>query len=271
MKPLLALSKVVTPQQVPLPTLASIKSDGIRGCAVDGQIWSRNEKLIPNRFIQSELKGLHGIEGELLLRDETKDFNDQQSAFMSVGGQPDFVFKVFDYWDSSFSFSLRRDSAHRYAAQVNNPRIEVVQQLRITRVDELITMYNNAIAGGHEGLICRTPHGMYKHGRSTLNQALSLKLKPAKHAEAIITGIEPLVDQAGKVHEMLGKFNVTLDIGGKLALFNIGTGEGLTHARRREFWEKRKELVGLSLSFQYYELSKYGVPRSPSWRGIRYE
>ncbi|MEE8598948.1 MAG: hypothetical protein V3S69_05500 [Dehalococcoidales bacterium] len=267
MKPLLALSKVVTPQQVPLPTLASIKSDGIRGCAVNDQIWSRNEKLIPNRFVQSELKGLHGSEGELLLRDRSKDFNDQQSAFMSRGGQPDFDLLVFDYWDSNLSFFKRLDLVVQEAHN-KHPRLVVVPQRMIHTVEALIQFYNEAIAKGHEGLICRCPNGKYKHGRSTLNQALSLKLKPAKHDEAIITGIEPLVDQAGVVYEMLGKFNVMLKNGER---FNIGTGEGLTHARRREFWQKQEELKGKAVSFQYYELSKYGVPRSPSWRGIRYE
>jgi ATP-dependent DNA ligase len=262
MKPLLAYSKVVTAETAPLPMFASIKFDGIRCCMVEGEARSRSEKLIPNLYVQKCLQGLHGQDGELVLRDRTKDFNDQQSAFMSVHGEPDFEYLVFDYWDSDLPFCQRMIKTN-----LSNPYIQIVQQTYVTTAEEVEHLYQTALANGEEGLILRSIYGKYKHGRSTLNQALSLKLKPWFHTEGVVTGFEPLIDEAGVVHDTLGKLNI--DMNG--ALFNVGTGLGLTHELRRLIWNNKPKYLGLSTSIAHLGLSKYGIPRSPSWRGFRYD
>lgn len=268
MKPLLAASKIIQPANVELPTYASAKLDGIRCCMVDGVAMSRNEKQIPNSYVQKCLHGLHGFDGELLLKDPTKDFNDCQSAFMSQNGQPEFYFHVFDYWASALPFEERIHLAAEKLAELRNPHCTMIAQVRVHSLEALLHFYNTRVAEGHEGIICRSPNGRYKHGRSTPKEQYSVKLKPVKMEEATVIGFARLVDGAGQPQDTLGAITAKLASG---KTFSIGTGEGLTAARRKEIWDSRDKYIGAQVSFQYQELSRAGVPRFPSWRGFRYD
>ena len=95
-KPMLAGKAPADLSTLAFPLLASPKLDGIR-CIMRGSIAvSRKLLEIPNRYVQSQLKGLpDGLDGELML-DLPGSFNAVQSAVMSVDGEPDFTFCAFD-------------------------------------------------------------------------------------------------------------------------------------------------------------------------------
>src|SRR5262245_40530712 len=65
---------------------------------------SRQLKLIPNRFVRRTLEdmGLHYCDGELLTYSDGKwdDFNTVQSKIMTEGGQPNFVWFMFDHFQN---------------------------------------------------------------------------------------------------------------------------------------------------------------------------
>lgn len=105
---------------------------------------------------------------------------------------------------------------------------------------------------GGEGLMLRRPASAYEVGRSiTL-----LKVKSFRDAEARVLAHQP---GAGRHKGRLGALLVELADGTK---FSVGTG--FSDAQR-----ERPPAVGSLISFRYQELTEGGVPRFPSFLGVR--
>ncbi|MFO0555016.1 MAG: DNA ligase [Polyangiaceae bacterium] len=105
---------------------------------------------------------------------------------------------------------------------------------------------------GGEGLMARRPKSKYEAGRSST----LLKVKNFHDAEARVIGHEP---GAGRHKGRLGALVVELADGTR---FNVGTG----------FSDQERERppgIGALITFRYQELSDGGVPRFPSYVGVR--
>jgi DNA ligase-1 len=105
---------------------------------------------------------------------------------------------------------------------------------------------------GGEGLMLRQPGSKYVAGRSTT----LLKVKTFHDAEATVVGHQA---GAGRHKGRMGALLVRLADGTDFA---IGTG----------FSDRERESppsIGATVTFRYQELSDTGVPRFPSWVGIR--
>ena len=105
---------------------------------------------------------------------------------------------------------------------------------------------------GGEGLMLREPGSKYEAGRSST----LLKVKSFRDAEAIVIGHQA---GAGKHTGRLGALLVRLPDGTEFA---VGTG----------FSDKERSTpppVGETITFRYQELSEAGVPRFPSYVGVR--
>jgi DNA ligase-1 len=105
---------------------------------------------------------------------------------------------------------------------------------------------------GGEGLMLRQPGSKYVAGRS----ATLLKVKTFHDAEAEVVGHQA---GAGRHKERMGALLVRLPDGTDFA---IGTG----------FSDREREnppAIGATVTFRYQELSDAGVPRFPSWVGVR--
>ena len=105
---------------------------------------------------------------------------------------------------------------------------------------------------GGEGLMLRQPESKYAAGRS----ATLLKVKTFHDAEAVVMGHE---SGKGRHRGRLGALSVQLPDG---TLFSVGTG---LSDRERE----QPPAVGSVITFRYQELTDAGVPRFPSYVGIR--
>ena len=105
---------------------------------------------------------------------------------------------------------------------------------------------------GAEGLMLRQPGSRYAAGRSST----LLKVKSFRDAEAVVVGYEP---GKGKHKGRTGSLLCELPDGKR---FNVGTG--LTDAERTA-----PPAVGTTITFQYQELSDDGIPRFPSYLGVR--
>ncbi|MBO0696781.1 MAG: DNA ligase [Zavarzinella sp.] len=105
---------------------------------------------------------------------------------------------------------------------------------------------------GGEGLMLRQPGSVYEAGRS----ATLLKVKTFRDADATVVGHQA---GAGKHKGRLGALLVRLTDGTEFA---VGTG----------FTDKERAAppaVGSVITFRYQELSDAGVPRFPSYVGVR--
>lgn len=285
-RPMLAYNKTPDLNEIKYPVFASPKLDGIRCVMADGIACSRTMKRIPNKHIQDTLMKLrlHGLDGELMVEG---DFNTVQSAVMSVGGKPDFTYHVFDHFEHENStFVDRYNTAVEVARKLDSPYVKIVHHVLINNAEELQAYWDECVELGYEGAMVRSLAGPYKRGRSTLLQGYLLKLKSWIDDEAIITGTTELMHndndaelgEVGQTKRSKHQSGLTpADTLGALCVvwagkeFKIGSGKGLTEDLRRELWQKREALIGQKVTFKYLNLSAYGTPRHPMFKGIRYE
>lgn len=266
--------------EVSYPCLASGKLDGIRGCVQKGAPRTRTLKDLPNRSTRARLSSpaLEGLDGELTLKGSLwNDFNANQSAFMSHDGTPDFIFHVFDDISKPHMPAAKRKALARervYVLRDLGYPVEFCEQHEVNSPAELRVLYADYRERGYEGLIVMDRLGCYKHGRSTLKQAISLKLKPCNDAEAVVVGFEELQHNtdAGNTQRqenmvpgnMLGRLNVSWN--GVL----FGIGSGFTISQRQEIWRNQSAYLGKLVTFKYMEVFKdTGIPRGPIFKGWR--
>jgi len=161
-------------------------------------------------------------------------------------------FLVFDAPAASGGFEERLDflndaltqRAARFARLHAHERCKNLNALRaeLARVESL----------GGEGLMLRQPGSRYVAGRSST----LLKVKTFHDAEATVVGHQA---GTGRHKGRLGALLVRLPDGTDFA---IGTG----------FSDREREnppAIGATVTFRYQELSDTGVPRFPSWVGVR--
>lgn len=139
---------------------------------------------------------------------------------------------------------LLREATAEFAAVHTHTRCQGITHLKqeLERVESL----------GGEGLMLRQPGSLYVAGRSST----LLKVKTFHDAEAKVIGHQP---GAGRHKGRLGALLVTLPDGTE---FSVGTG--FSDAERN-----MPPALGSTITFRYQELSDGGVPRFPSYVGVR--
>ena len=284
-KPMKPASKLINPKDMKKwPKLASIKFDGVRGVTSKEGVLSNSLKLIPNLYVQRILSTVPaGLDGELVLRgDKGKLYDNNQSAFMSVHGEPDFVFKAFDFTDLvAAPFAYRLSVLTQLCADLEF--VEAVNHIELNTPKEAEDLYNTSRSAGYEGLILRDPEAPYKHGRSTVNQEWGLKMKPYDPDEAIVIGLTELHHNENEqaLNEMgnnvRSKHQDGKVPGGTLGSliclygdneFKIGTG--FSAEQRQEIWDNFDNYKSKYVRFKHQGITKSGVPRGPAvylgWR-----
>ena len=291
-KPMLA---VEAPKKLVFPLYASPKLDGVR-CVVSGaQALSRTLKAIPNRFVQQYLGNpmLEGLDGELIVGPPAAEdvYRVTSSGVMSQDGTPDFTFYVFDYFNDP---DPARPYNHRLPRLISGvtdivdsdkfPRVKLLEQRYITTEEQLLQYESEVLAQGYEGVMLRSPSGLYKHGRSTAREGYLLKLKRFSDGEARITGFEELMHNANEAQlDELGHTKrsshqenlVPMDTLGALQVedcatgvaFKIGTGYTAIH--RKQIWQQRDRLVGAIVKYKHFEIGVKDKPRFPTFQSIR--
>lgn len=277
-KPLLATKADY--DKIKYPVLATPKLDGIRCIMINGVAMSRTMKPIPNQYVQEQLKGLHGLDGELMLEG---DFSTVSSGIMSRDGEPDFVFHVFDKWDRDYGYNLRIESLEW---ATDHPRVKLLIPIQINNEEGLETYLNKCVNEGYEGVMIRKPDGKYKHGRSTVKEGILLKVKRFFDDEATLVEIiekmtntnELKRDELGHAKRSSAKDGqVPADTAGSCIMnwngvqFRVGFGPGFTDTIKKEIWVNRENLYGRLYKFSYQELSKDGIPRFGKLLGERHK
>lgn len=284
-KPMLASSEIPNlHEDVKYPCYIQPKLDGIRCLAIDGVAYSRKMKPIPNYYVQKVFKelNLHGLDGELMVHG---DFNSVQSAIMSEDGEPEFYFAVYDYWDSELSCKERINIYTTKVLEINRPLFvkRVITDIVHTseEAERAVAKY---VEQGYEGGMLRSLNGRYKQGRSTFKEGFLLKLKSFQDSEAVVIGFEEKMtnenaletDERGYAKRSSKKGGMvpantlgSLQVDWNGVVFNIGSG--FTEIRRKDIWDNKEKYLGKLVNFSYQELTKYGVPRFPVWRGFRSE
>lgn len=257
------------------PLLASPKLDGVRCIVWEGVAYSRNAKPIRNKFVQAWAKGLHNLDGELIVGSPTDPhcLANTQSGVMSFEGEPDFKFYVFD--------APERTTLTRGAA---NERVVAVEQRQVNCELAILELETVWLAAGYEGLMLRDPAGPYKHGRSTLREGYLMKLKRFQDGEATVVALEEGShnqnelerDELGRAKRskvsaglipsgMVGTIIVNDPAWGELRL-SPGT---MTHAERIALLASPGSIVGRVVHWRSFGYGVKDKPRFPRYYGIR--
>ena len=282
------LSCEVPLDKVKFPIYISTKFDGIRALVIDGVVYSRSLKPIRNKHVQ-KLFGkpeYNGFDGELIVGDiYAKDvFQKTTSGVMSEDGTPDVTFHVFDLWSMpTFDYEYRQRELQEIL--LNNEEYEGVVYTTIHKcqtVEDLEFFLNHEKNVGGEGLIGRKPDGVYKYGRSTPREQLSIKFKFFESEEFEVVGFnermhntnEQKRDELGYAERSSSKEGmIPMNTLGSLVLkygddtFNCGTG--FSDALRDEIWSNQDKYLGKLASVRYMSVGMDKLPRCPSWLGWR--
>lgn len=269
-----ACAELLDPELITYPCYGLIKLDGFRCLAINGVAYTRTLKLIPNLYVQAYFKhhNLNGSDGELTIRGG--HFGDAQSAFMSIKGEPDFDYNIFDTFEPNMQafYSSRHDRAIEYVKCLRLDRVKLIPRVCLNTMPMLVEFYNNALEAGYEGICTRDPEGPYKQGRSTMKQGWLLKLKPKEDKEATIIGVTELqhnLDTATTKNEnkVGGNTLGALIVRWEDKEFKVGSG--FDEELRSKLYAQRKTLPGQIVTFAHQGLTHLGTPRFPVFIGLR--
>lgn len=293
-KPMLAGKAPADLAALKFPLLASPKLDGIRCIMRGGVALSRKLLPIPNKYVQAQLAKLPDFfDGELMLT-LPGNFNEVQSAVMSVEGEPDFTFCVFD-WQYEFLASRDRpgfkERYERVAALIRGesyPRVDVVPHYEMHTESQLLELEAHFVEQGFEGVMLRSLTGPYKFGRSTEREGHLLKLKRFEDEEATVVGVvERMHNENEATTNELGHTKRSSAKAGKVPAGDLGAlacvtddgaefelGSGFTEQQRKELWA-HGNLDGSRVKFKHQPDPggrKPGqAPRFPVFLGFRSE
>jgi DNA ligase 1 len=161
-------------------------------------------------------------------------------------------FEVFDAPQAGGGFEERIDFLRDAIARQTNEFIHMHAHELCRGVDHLREELRRVESLGGEGLMLRQPGSKYHAGRSST----LLKVKTFHDAEAVVIGHQ---GGAGKHAGRLGALVARLPDGTE---FSVGTG----------FSDRERSAppaIGTTITFRYQELSDAGVPRFPSYVGVR--
>ena len=230
----------------------SEKLDGVRAYWDGKQFLSRlgNKFYPPAWFIESLPD--HPLDGELW--GGRKLFQRTVGIVKRQDASPlwkDLLYVVFDAPSHGGVFEDRMGHL-RGTLDGKSPYVRVHEQVVCSGLDHLRSELSRVEALGGEGLMARQPRSRYEAGRSNT----LLKVKSFRDAEARVLGHAP---GAGRHKGRLGALEVALADGTK---FNVGTG--FSDAERED-----PPPIGSIITFRFQELSTGGVPRFPSFVGVR--
>jgi len=166
----------------------------------------------------------------------------------------ELLYVVFDAPAHEGTFEERIAHCESLVGEGKHPYARVHAQAPCDGIEHLRSELARVEALGGEGLMARRPKSRYEVGRSNT----LLKVKSFKDAEARVIGHAP---GAGRHKGRLGALIVELSDGTR---FNVGTG--FTDAERHA-----PPAIGELVTFRYQELSDGGVPRFPTYVGVRHD
>ena len=232
----------------------SEKLDGVRAYWDGTQFLSRlgNKFWAPDWFVEA-LPSDMPLDGELF--GGRKKFQRTVSIVRRQDrgeGWREISFLVFDAPKHDGPFEDRLLAVSTYLAGTTMAHVRAHPHERCRGLDHVREELARVEALGGEGLMLRRPGSRYESGRSSS----LLKVKTFHDAEAIVVAHLP---GAGRHKGSLGALECDLPDGTR---FSVGTG--LSDAERRS-----PPPIGSVITFRYQELSTDGVPRFPSYIGVR--
>jgi DNA ligase-1 len=271
------------------PVYASPKLDGIRATSqahnTGVSAYSRTGKLIPNLLIQAFFRALPaGLDGELIIGSPTDPlcYNTTQSGVMTINGNPDFTYYMFDTLNMNQPFEKRRTSIPQFL----HPRLQLVHHTICLNPQDILDYYERHVELGFEGICLRPSIGYYKQGRAVISNQALFRMKPLETSEAKILEVHPLMHNTNPqtqsplgyaersshqdnllAQNIVGAFTVQ-DLETNV-VFRIGTFKEIGMDLRAFWWHQREDLIGRVLTYSHFPIGALNKPRQPVFKGWR--
>ena len=240
---------------VTYPKLASPKLDGIRCCIHKGKALTKSGKPLPNLHTRAWLEANvpEGVDGELIMGNPMLEtcYGDTFSAVMTIKGEPDFSFYVFDLCDSPED-ARHRKTVLKLVCDGLDRRVVFVEQITVWTDEQAGSEYAKWIGMGYEGMMLVDPASKYLYGRASPKAQQQLKFKPQadfegeilETLEAMQNDNEAYTNEVGETERsqhqenktgkgMVGGYRVRDVLTG--VIFKVGAGK-LTHLQRLAEW-----------------------------------
>lgn len=284
--------RVIPPKKSALPThvlpitpMLAHKYDLEKG--VDPTGWHISEKLDGVRAIWTgktflSRTGTRFYAPEWFTRKLPKDMVLDGELFTCRGGFQDCVgivrtmnqpdrwkfsvnYKVFDAPLVKGGFEARMKELEKLFKKLKGPDgkrtpwIELLKHEECKSKEHLLELLEEWTKDGAEGIMLREPNSEYEQGRS---RSL-LKVKKFLDCDAVVTGYTA---GTGKNAGVVGALEVEMlsGVGGTRTGCCFKVGSGLTDAQRQ-----KPPKIGATIIVKYFELSKSGSPRFPTYGGER--
>jgi DNA ligase 1 len=163
-------------------------------------------------------------------------------------------YMIFELPDAAGSFADRALKIQEIVNAANWPQLQAVTQYRVADRKALKRKLDEVVKAGGEGLMLHLAEAPYTTGRSDV----LLKLKPLLDTEAVVIAH---IAGKGKYTGMMGALVVKTPEG---ITFKIGTGF-------RDIDRKNPPPIGSTITYNYRDLTKNGVPRFASFLRIRHD
>ncbi len=287
-KPMLAADISEDLDKLRYPVYATPKLDGVRAMVYPDGVFSRNGKAIPNRGVQRDftLPEFEGLDGELIVGSATAPdvYRKTQSVTSREADDTPVKFYVFDIYTHAGVYERRKKDL------IKSVDFSIAEEFYPVRIYEVPTYYCCDLAAlfavetkmleqGYEGLILRSPDGLYKPGRSPAKAQGMLKLKRFTDSEAEVIGIEEEMhngnearkDVYGRTERSSHKANLSgTGRMGALVVRDLATGvefkigTGFDAADRDKSWA-----IGTIVKYKHFAIGAKDKPRFPTYIGLR--
>lgn len=230
--------------------LMSEKLDGIR-CIWNGKNISSRQgnKFYPPKWFLEKFPSDIFLDGELFL--ERKSFEKTCSIVKKQYEHDEWrqiKYIVFDTPSIKAPFSKRLNFLKTLFEKIDSPFLSLLPQETCKNKESLMKRLDSIVENNGEGVIIRNPQALYENRRVNT----MLKVKKFHDDEAIVIkhhkGTGRLAFTMGAI-EVKNKSNV---------IFKIGTG--FSDSER-----SKPPKIGSKITYRYFELTKNGVPRFPSY------
>lgn len=188
--------------KIKFPMIGMCKIDGVRGANIEGVLRGRSLKCHKNRYTTSFFSEFYfeGFDGELYVGENSAHpdlCRLTSSALGTYEGEPNINWAVFDYFGGGAikePYSVRLQMLKDYYSTALGlekfSKVKLVNYWTITSIEELEKFEDWALQEGFEGVILRSPDGMYKQGRATVRENTYLRGKRFIESEAIVDTFE---------------------------------------------------------------------------------
>lgn len=277
-------------QKLRYPVLATLKKDGIRAVRTS-DLFSCQMHLIPNVSIRHRsMKLPAGFDCELW--NPSLSYDQIESIVMTGKTEhplsDQIQFHVLD-WYSDKLYPQRMDDVSRYLAKMQmcgeTDDIDFEHPHQFESALSLFNFFTQCEYEQGEGVCFRTLNSPYKQGRSTLREQYLVKLCRYVRSEVTIVGFEEqllnknsakrnpigMMDRSSRQDNLIGKGTLgaflVRDSNG--LEFRVGTGVGLTDARRLQIWMEQEKWLGKQITIKSKNHGVKVKPRSPVFVGFR--